>query len=443
MPNNAQFAGEGIGMRKLRLTWFSSLAVIALISLLAIFLYELTSPMLPPMLPRMNQSQAKVFDEVWKTASEHFFPNFYRVDWQSMREKYRPKAMQAQSKEEVATVINQMLAELKTSHTHFYTTNDPAYYQLLGIFLPDNTKLQKQLENVLPNGKPEYSGIGFFTKDISSKTFVSAILDGSPAAIAGLLVGDQLLNVDGEAFHPIQSFAGKLGQPVTLLIQRSSDSRSQQKITVIPKIMDGTTMFLDAMDASTQIIERKDHKIGYIHIWSYAGEQYQQKLKAKLLYSHLKDTDGLVLDLRDGWGGASPTYLNLYTPRSLSLTSTSRDQNQFTSSSAWSKPVVMLVNEQSRSGKEILAYGFRKYSIGPVVGSKTAGAVVQGNSFVMGGGSLLYLAIGDLHLDGGQRLEGIGVTPDIEVSFPLEYAQGVDPQKERAIAVALSIVERQ
>lgn len=35
----------------------------------------------------------------------------------------------------------------------------------------------------------------------------------------------------------------------------------------------------------------------------------------------------------------------------------------------------------------------------------------------------------------GQRLEGMGVNPDINVPFPLEYAQGVDVQKERAIAI--------
>jgi carboxyl-terminal processing protease len=35
----------------------------------------------------------------------------------------------------------------------------------------------------------------------------------------------------------------------------------------------------------------------------------------------------------------------------------------------------------------------------------------------------------------GQRLEGIGVTPTIEVPFTMEYAQGKDPQLERAIAL--------
>jgi carboxyl-terminal processing protease len=33
----------------------------------------------------------------------------------------------------------------------------------------------------------------------------------------------------------------------------------------------------------------------------------------------------------------------------------------------------------------------------------------------------------------GQRLEGVGVTPTVEVPFALEYAQGKDPQLERAV----------
>ena len=96
-----------------------------------------------------------------------------------------------------------------------------------------------------------------------------------------------------------------------------------------------------------------------------------------------------------------------------------------------------------RSGKELLAYGFRKHGIGPVVGSKTAGAVVGGRPYVMDDGSLLYLAVVDVHVDDNQRIEGVGVEPDIEVPFVVEYAQGADPQKERAIEVALEAVNQQ
>jgi carboxyl-terminal processing protease len=41
-----------------------------------------------------------------------------------------------------------------------------------------------------------------------------------------------------------------------------------------------------------------------------------------------------------------------------------------------------------------------------------------------------------------QRLEGKGVTPDINVPFSLEYAQGADPQKERAIEAVLQAVQQ-
>jgi len=53
-------------------------------------------------------------------------------------------------------------------------------------------------------------------------------------------------------------------------------------------------------------------KIGYVHIWSYAGEQYQQLLEEEIAFGKLKEADSLILDLRDGWGGASPNYLNIY-----------------------------------------------------------------------------------------------------------------------------------
>jgi len=389
-----------------------------------------------------QQSSTPLLDEVWQTVNEHFYdPNFNGVNWSAIRDTYRPKVAQAESPQQVADIINQMLAELNTSHTRFYTPEEPAYYQLLGVFLPRSSRLQEELTQFLPEGKSIYSDVGIFTKALNNKRFINAILDGSPAAEAGLLVGDEMISVDGQPFHPIRSFAEKADQPVTVTIRRAID-QEPQNILVTPKRFDTTTMFLDALEASVQMIEQDNKKIGYVHVWSFAGDQYQAQLETELLYGDLKDADALVLDVREGWGGASPNYLNLYTPRSLSLTSIPRDGTRHTSESAWNKPVVLLVNEGSRSGKEILAYGFQELNIGPVVGSKTAGAVVAGSPFLMQDGSLLYLAVTDVYLDNNQRLEGSGITPDIEVSFPLEYAQGIDPQKEQAVTVAAALVAR-
>lgn len=425
-------------MKIFRRLQFSSLGTAILVSILMLLLLWFTSPLLST----LANPQTKVLEQVWQTVNDKFYePKFNGVDWQAIREKYKPKAAQTPSKQQLAVVINQMLSELRTSHTHFYTQDEPAYYQLLGIFQPGSKDFQQQIKKFLPKGKLEYSGIGAFTKEINGRTFVKAILDGSPAAKAGLRVGDQLLNVDGSPYQPIQSFMGKAGQKVMLLIQRSPNSNSQQQIAVTPQMLDATTMFLNAQQASTQTIERQGKKIGYVHIWSYAGDQYQQQLEEDLIYGRLKDADGLVLDLRDGWGGAFPNYLNIYTAEGPSVTMIPRNGKHNTASYQWKKPVVMLVNDGSRSGKEILAFSFQKYSIGPVVGSQTAGAVVGGSPFLMQDGSLLYLAVADVFVDSKQRLEGKGVTPDINVPFSLEYAQGADPQKERAIEVALETVK--
>jgi carboxyl-terminal processing protease len=49
---------------------------------------------------------------------------------------------------------------------------------------------------------------------------------------------------------------------------------------------------------------------------------------------------------------------------------------------------------------------------------------------------VLYLAVKDVLVD-GERLEGVGVSPDIAVPDRLEYAAGADPQLERAIDEAV------
>jgi carboxyl-terminal processing protease len=413
--------------------------LVAIASLLCGVLYWSIAPALSS-----NQPAIALFDRVWETVNSRFYdPKFNGVDWRAVREKYRSRVADPRSPEPPAIAINQMLAELKTSHTRLYTPDEPAYYQVLGIFQPRIPDLQKQLRTFFPKGKIEYSDIGIFTRALDGKTFVSAVLDGSPAMQANLVVGDRLLDVDGQPFHPIRSFAGKAGQVVTLQIQRAAESNSSQSIQVTPQMFDTTKMFLAAQRASTQIVKRSGKAIGYTHIWSYAGEQYQKQLEEDLLYGHLKDADALVLDLREGWGGAPLTALNIYgRDRTLSLTSILRDGKRSTIYAQWHKPVVMLVNENSRSAKEILAYGLQHNRLGSVVGARTAGAVVGGVPFLMANGDLLYVAVTDVLINGDVRLEGKGVQPDIEVPFPLPYAQGIDPQKERAIETALAAASR-
>ena len=69
----------------------------------------------------------------------------------------------------------------------------------------------------------------------------------------------------------------------------------------------------------------------------------------------------------------------------------------------------------------MLTYGFKKNGFGEVVGERTAGALLAGRAFLLSDGSLLILAVNDVAVD-GERLEGKGVAPTIEVPFDLRYA---------------------
>jgi carboxyl-terminal processing protease len=370
-----------------------------------------------------------VFEEVWRMVRDHFYdPTFHGLDWNAVRERYRPLVAAATSEEDRSVVINRMLSELASSHTGYYTASDPAYYQLLDIF---SGGLRQPLRRLFPDGQVTYPGIGIFTRQLAGKTFIAGVLDGLPAWKAGLVVGDEILAADGEPYHPIKSFATKIGQEVTLTIRRLADA-PVEAVGVVPEPIRPREAFLKAMEESARIIAADGVKIGYIHVWSYAGEQYQQLLERELWSGKLKDADALVWDLRDGWGGAQAEYLNLFNGRAPTTILINRDHQESIANLAWRKPVAMLVNSGTRSGKEILAYGFKAYGLGEVIGSRTAGAVLAGRAYLLSDDSLLLLAVADVLVD-GQRLEGVGVTPTIAVPFPLEYAKGKDPQLDRAV----------
>ncbi|MGH2412224.1 MAG: S41 family peptidase [Microcystaceae cyanobacterium] len=218
-----------------------------------------------PVFSTPSGANTSVFEQVWETVEENFYdPNFNGVDWQALRQKYEATARQAQSKKELALTINQMLSALKTSHTHFYTPEEPEYYQLLAIFQPGSSQLQQQIKKWFPKGKIEYSGIGLFTRQIEGQTFVSGVLEGSPAERAGVLVGDRLLSVEGKPFEPIESFRHKAGQKVSLLVQRLPEPNNQEPLTVIPKRLDAQCDNIDETPSPFKNrVERKVNLDGY------------------------------------------------------------------------------------------------------------------------------------------------------------------------------------
>ena len=270
---------------------------------------------------------AKVFDEVVEIVAANFFSaNFDSDGWQTTAQSFRKRALSAKSHDDFDAIVNEMVATLKTSHTYYYSRQNPKHFQLVGIF------------EFLGEGKDasffQYEGIGINTIEVDRQTYVSAVYEGLPAADAGIQFGDQIQSINDRPFHKMQSFAGKTGKAVSIRVKRAG---KELLIKVEPEILDGRTMFETSLSSSIKVIESNGKKIGYVHALSYAGTKYQELIRSALLWGKLSTCDGLILDLRDGWGGADLNYLNLFRSPIAKVESTSRGELPKSYSGVWEK----------------------------------------------------------------------------------------------------------
>ena len=378
------------------------------------------------------------YDEACRIVREQFFdPAFGGVDWDGLCAAERDRARDL-AQDELAALLNTMLARLKTSHTAVYTPAEPTWYLLFDVFAK-SPRLRAHTRRYFPSGQVRLEGIGIFTRRIDGRVFIEAVLQGAPAAGAGLLVGDEILAVDGAPFRPVGSFKGKAGQAVSVRLRRRAGA-APVNLTVTPERLNPGAMFARAMQSSARILERaargpaRARRIGYARVWSSAGPVYADLLRALIEAGPLGRAEALIIDLRGRIGGGGPAYLDILDPRAPRLTMTGRDFVR-TSPASFRRRTVWLIDGGTRSGAELLAYTIKHRDYGPLVGAHTAGAVTGGAPFLLPNGSLLYVAVADIAIE-GRRLEGVGVPPDIAVPFPLPYAAGADPQLERAIKEA-------
>jgi carboxyl-terminal processing protease len=323
--------------------------------------------------------------------------------------------------------VRSALAELATSHTAYYRDTDAAYWEVLAIFEPTLGR----------DATTERIGAAFVTE--ADSWLVERTFPGGPAESAGLLRGDRILRAGGAPFDPGRSFRGKDGWPLALTVERRPGA-APMEVAVVPRRIDPAEEWIATQAATTRVVEVAGRRIGETRIFSCAGPKPLQLL-ADQMQSELAAAEALVLDLRGGWGGCDFRLVALFDPAVPQLESWDRDGTRSTFSSTWKKPLVVLIDQGSRSGKEAVARALQRAGRARLVGKRTAGAVVAGRPFLLSDGSLLYLAVRDLTLD-GERLEGVGVAPDLEIAAPLLGAAGADPQRDAALALAARLVSQ-
>jgi carboxyl-terminal processing protease len=392
----------------------------------------------------------RLFDAVVETTAKNFWDSerLAAIGWKQRAAEVRQSVVEAGSPDAAASRINALLDELKTSHTALLTPDDVNYYILMAVFRGASMP-QEEFDYRFWGAGVTFAGIGHFSVRIDGRDFVEALLEGSPAARAGLRVGDELLNVDGNPYHPIRSFRGKVGHEIAVAVRRTEGGAID---TLRIKVMSIAPLhaFREATGASARVIERGGRRIGYVHVWASVGDESSTALQNALSSLGINERtsrakgdknrppqlDGLIVDMRGRIGGTATTatrYLDLLDPRGPLLGSRDKSQPSRAGTSLRGRTAV-LINQHTRSTAELFVHAYKRERQGPLIGTRTAGAVSAASAFAMPGGNLLYVAVSGLEID-GEVLEGPGVAPDIEVARPIPYAQGADPVLDRAIDV--------
>jgi carboxyl-terminal processing protease len=373
---------------------------------------------------------AQLFDAVTDGVNRHFFDqaSLSHGNWRERARDIRPSVLNSPTIGDAVRQINELLAELGASHTALYTPNDYQYYILQDI-LGFGRRSGRFWGSV-----PYCPGIGVFTRNVDGRNFVDGVLEGSPADKAGLKFGDEILSVDGRPYSPIDAFRGKVATTAELMIRRTASAEPERLTAAVIPIQPAKA-FSDATEASAHVIERNSRHIGYVHIWALADSTGF----ANAVRAISEKADSLIVDLRGRVGGnmavAGQLLQNLggssYWGDSYFFTRSANGVEEPTRRQSFRNRSALLIDAQTRSAGEIMAYGYKRSAFGPVFGTRSAGAVLSGMLFPLPGDMLLYLAVSGVEID-GHRLEGTGVEPDYRVERPLPYAHGADPVLDAA-----------
>lgn len=360
--------------------------------------------------------------------------NLYSADiakneWAKAKAEFGKEITGSKTLMELDQSINAALKKMHLSHCQFVTTNDETYYFLNALFSRFNNKLK---------GKMDFTGVICGGNGLPTNQ-VRYIIDGSPGEQSKFLVGDKIITVGGEPYVGQANFFKTSGKKISVVVER--DGRGVT-LTITPIFKDPYLAYIEGISKSARIVDAAEGKIGYVHLW--AGGQEPRDAFETLLASKLAETDGLIVDMRDGYGGNSLTDLDFFYRNPIGyplFTMQERGGKKNGAKEFYNKPVIALINGGSRSGKELLAYSLKKSGRAQLVGDRTAGYVLGGRLFPIDERCALYLAVTDCEVD-GVRLEGIGVEPDVLIPNPDYKLDIAKTQFDKAKELLLPLLKK-
>jgi carboxyl-terminal processing protease len=401
---------------------------------------------------REASQRTAIFDRVWETVRDLYYdPRLNGVDWQAVRERYRPRVAAAEDEPAFIALLRAMTGELRDAHTRVLTAAQ--------------ARDRRESQTVTT---------GAILFEVEGVPVLFDVRPGTPAAAAGLRPGMRVLAVNGMAIAEALARARADVGP-------SSSERAALVLSYL-RLVSGPgdePLGLDLLAPNGERVQVSlaRQRIGGAPVFEarrlpegplYVRFDRFRAPVARLFRAALaanRNAPALILDLRSNTGGDGREGLRIAAPLLTGPTLVARLRTRTgrapsallglvrlplemragtADGQMFDGPVAILVNEATASTSEVIAGALQERGRARVVGTRSCGCALGVLRYRrLANGALLAVSEVGLVTGMGRRIEGEGVAPDVVAAPTLEsLRQGIDSQLAAAIAEVTRLAGR-
>jgi carboxyl-terminal processing protease len=262
--------------------------------------------------------------------------------------------------------------------------------------------------------KGKFYGIGAYVGSKDNRLVIIAPMNGSPAEEAGLLPGDQIIEIDGEDTMDLSVteaaliIQGPEGTDVILTILRE-DEEKPFEVTITRKEITLKSAFWEIKD-----------NVAYISLIGFA-ENTTSELMEALQEAKANNVEGIVLDLRNNGGGLLNIAVDVtsqFLEKGIVVKAVNnKGEEGFepvkAGGIATDIPLVVLVNGGSASASEVVAGALQDYERAKLIGQQTFGKGSVQVIRTLSDGSSIHMTTARWLTPTGRTIDGVGLQPDL------------------------------